>query len=238
VGPISASEFQSLAADGTIGPDTLVLSEDMEDCQPYAVVSAGAAASQNPPPIPDIPTEDMKACAECNGWFSENEMVQYKDSWICAACKPLFFQRVREGGSLNMHFHYAGFWMRFVARLVDGLFIGSINAIIAFCLSVAFNSSFLEELFGGKTSLIQLPIEVIYTTYFLGAYGATLGKMACGIWIVRPDGQRISYWRAFARYFAAILSQIILFLGFIIAAFDDEKRALHDRICDTRVVYK
>jgi len=40
------------------------------------------------------------------------------------------------------------------------------------------------------------------------------------------------------RFFATMLSQLTLYIGYIIAAFDDEKRSLHDHICDTRVVYK
>jgi uncharacterized RDD family membrane protein YckC len=39
------------------------------------------------------------------------------------------------------------------------------------------------------------------------------------------------------RFFAKILSAMMLWIGFIIAAFDREKRALHDHICGTRVVY-
>jgi uncharacterized RDD family membrane protein YckC len=35
-----------------------------------------------------------------------------------------------------------------------------------------------------------------------------------------------------------IVSGIILLIGYIMAGFDDEKRALHDRVCDTRVIYK
>jgi uncharacterized RDD family membrane protein YckC len=62
--------------------------------------------------------------------------------------------------------------------------------------------------------------------------------MACGIKVVRPDGDRVSYARALGRYFAEILSGLILAIGYIMAAFDSEKRALHDHICSTRVVKK
>jgi uncharacterized RDD family membrane protein YckC len=72
----------------------------------------------------------------------------------------------------------------------------------------------------------------------IGKYGATLGKMACKIKVVTPDGGRVTYLRAFGRYFAKLLSAMICFIGYIMAGFDDEKRALHDRICDTRVVCK
>ena len=75
-------------------------------------------------------------------------------------------------------------------------------------------------------------------TWLIGKYGATLGKMACGIRVVRPDGSPVTYLRAFGRYWAKFLSGIMLLIGYIIAAFDAEKRALHDHICDTRVVYK
>jgi uncharacterized RDD family membrane protein YckC len=53
---------------------------------------------------------------------------------------------------------------------------------------------------------------------------------------VSPDGGKISYMRAAGRYFAKILSGIILYIGFIMAFWDDEKKALHDIICQTRVI--
>ena len=43
--------------------------------------------------------------------------------------------------------------------------------------------------------------------------------------------------RAIGRHFSEWLSSI-LFIGYIMAAFDEEKRALHDRICGTRVVFR
>ena len=53
---------------------------------------------------------------------------------------------------------------------------------------------------------------------------------------MRPNGGPIGLGRAFGRYFAKILSGLILMIGYIMAAFDSEKRALHDMICDTRVI--
>jgi uncharacterized RDD family membrane protein YckC len=54
--------------------------------------------------------------------------------------------------------------------------------------------------------------------------------------VVTPDGDRIGYIKAFVRYVGKVVSWIILGIGFIMAAFDGEKRALHDRMCETRVV--
>ncbi len=62
--------------------------------------------------------------------------------------------------------------------------------------------------------------------------------MALGLKVITADGDKVSYLKAFGRYFAEIVSGIILCIGYIMAAFDDEKRTLHDRICNTRVVKK
>jgi uncharacterized RDD family membrane protein YckC len=54
--------------------------------------------------------------------------------------------------------------------------------------------------------------------------------------VVRADGGRVGTARVVGRYFAETLSTIIFFAGYVMAAFDDEKRSLHDYLCDTRVV--
>jgi len=72
---------------------------------------------------------------------------------------------------------------------------------------------------------------------YLGRYGATPGKMAVKIRVVTPDGGPISYGRATGRFFADILSGMICYIGYLMVAFDKEqRRALHDHICGTRVV--
>jgi uncharacterized RDD family membrane protein YckC len=97
----------------------------------------------------------------------------------------------------------------------------------------------------GLQILLQVVLQIFgfffgiaYNTFFVGRYAATPGKMAVGIRVVAPDGSRINYMRAFGRAWADILSSMTCFIGYIIAAFDNEKRALHDHICTTRVVYK
>jgi uncharacterized RDD family membrane protein YckC len=54
--------------------------------------------------------------------------------------------------------------------------------------------------------------------------------------VVRPDGGPVHLGRAVGRYFAKWLSSLTLCIGYIIAGFDAEKRAMHDMIVDTRVV--
>ena len=65
---------------------------------------------------------------------------------------------------------------------------------------------------------------------------ATLGKMALGIKVTDLDGNRISFGRATGRFFAKIISGVILMIGYIMAAFTAKKQALHDIIASTLVI--
>ena len=68
--------------------------------------------------------------------------------------------------------------------------------------------------------------------------GATLGKMALGLRIVRFDGTQLSFGRATARHFAKAIATpaVPLLIGYIMAAFTNRKRALHDILADTLVI--
>ena len=65
---------------------------------------------------------------------------------------------------------------------------------------------------------------------------ATPGKLAIGIKVVRTDGDKISFLRVFGRYWATLLSAILIGIGYLMAAFTARKQALHDMVCDTLVV--
>ena len=67
---------------------------------------------------------------------------------------------------------------------------------------------------------------------------ATLGKMALGIMVTDGQGRRVSFARATGRYFAKIISNIILYIGYIMIAFTVRKQGLHDIIADCLVVVK
>lgn len=150
---------------------------------------------------------------------------------------------------------YGGFWIRFVARVIDVILLGVINAIVRIPLMLMFGigtmgmgglgrGSGAGLIFGpamigvlGLSALIGIALGAAYEVYFLSAHGATPGKMALGLRVIRADGGPISPMLALGRHFALWLSGFILMIGYIMAGFDSEKRALHDRICETRVVY-
>jgi uncharacterized RDD family membrane protein YckC len=61
--------------------------------------------------------------------------------------------------------------------------------------------------------------------------------MALGLKVIRPGGGPVSLGRAIGRYFAKMLSTVILGIGYIMIGFDSKKRGMHDMICDTRVIH-
>jgi uncharacterized RDD family membrane protein YckC len=85
---------------------------------------------------------------------------------------------------------------------------------------------------------LQFAVGFTYSTVMLWKYSATVGMFAGGLRVVNADGSSISYAKAVGRYFAYILNFFTFGIGFIMIAFDKEKRGLHDVICNTRVVYK
>ena len=71
-----------------------------------------------------------------------------------------------------------------------------------------------------------------------GAHQATIGKRMMGLRVFDMNGQRISFGRASGRYFAKILSALILLIGFVMIAFTARKQGLHDMIAGTVVLFR
>jgi uncharacterized RDD family membrane protein YckC len=127
------------------------------------------------------------------------------------------------------------FLTRFFAALIDSTVLLLLNSIFQVALADGAISRVSSNGLG-VTLLISIAVACGYETFFLGKMGATPGKMVLGLKVVRPDGSPVGYGRAAGRYFATILSTIIFGIGYIIAGFDYRNRALHDMICDTRVI--
>jgi len=151
--------------------------------------------------------------------------------------------------------HYGGFWIRFLARVIDSMILIVINAIVRFPLMLMFGIGtmglrglgrgsgagliFAPAMMAvvGLSAMIGIALGAGYEVYFLSVHGATPGKMALGLRVIRAEGGPITPLLALGRHFAMWISAFILMIGYIMAGFDPEKRALHDRICETRVIY-
>lgn len=148
---------------------------------------------------------------------------------------------------------YAGFWRRVAANVIDSLVVGTLSYIILIpvMLVAGFSLTALagDIPSGQEDSFTWLMLGLHPLLYTLNAiyYGwmqsrpaqATLGKMACGIKVTTENGERISFWRGFWRYFAFIFVCLFtLGIGLVVTAFTERKRALHDIMCSTLVVDK
>jgi len=239
VGPLTETEFEDLVRIGKITDETIVWRDGLSEWQPYGRIHK-VATSSVPPQISKTPS---LRCSECSREFNQDELIRYQDSWICTTCKPVFFQRLREGVPTPGALNYAGFWVRFGAKVIDGVIYSVVQLAVMFVFGPMLGFNFFSsEPPTNFTFLFLYPvlfaIWLFYSIWFVGRFGATPGKMALGLKIVTSSGAPVSYMKAVARFFAEIVSGIICYIGYIMAAFDEEKKALHDQICDTRVIRK
>jgi uncharacterized RDD family membrane protein YckC len=143
--------------------------------------------------------------------------------------------------------NYAGFWVRFLALLIDGIILTIVGIIVGFIIGLAFGGAGAaagnaEAGIGAATLIAQVVSIVINWLYYAlqesSDKQATLGKQALGLTVTDMNGGRITFGKATIRYFAHIISGLILLIGYIMAAFTEKKQALHDIIAGTLVLKK
>lgn len=202
---------------------------------------------------PEAPVQPVLVCSQCRRTFGQSDLVQIAGNWVCGDCKSAFLSRVVAGGPVAASaLEYGGVGIRFGARFIDGAIFGIPLLIIIVLLmpsllrtaTVPGNNAGL--LFNGTFVLASVIFTLFYEVLMLRYWGATLGKMACGLKVVRPDGGSLGWGVSFGRYFMynvvisaiPLINSVLLITTAIMAGIDDQKRGLHDRVCDTRVVYK
>lgn len=138
---------------------------------------------------------------------------------------------VHRESNIMMEMNYGGFWIRMLAAVLDSLVLQAV--FIGF--NAAMGIHFFDPPF--VVSVFQTIIALAYYIILTVMYGQTLGKMATGIKVVQQDDRSNGWGRIIVREtIGKFISAIILCIGFIIIAFDREKRGLHDHLCNTRVV--
>lgn len=148
-------------------------------------------------------------------------------------------------------FPYAGFWIRAAARILDVLVIllcynlfyllyrlgaaGGLWAPLASDEGVPDGVFRAERILAG---IFLLGFPIFYYVYLHGAYGQTFGKMTFRIQVVNEDGSPIGFRKAFLRWLGYFLSGgLTLYIGYLWAAFDPRKQALHDKVVRTLVIH-
>ena len=157
-------------------------------------------------------------CPNCGAQNDDRAMY-------CQVCGTVL-QPKPSGTPLPHAGSYAGFWVRFVAMIVDAVILAVAGGLIS---AAAFGAGLALSLF----------LPWLYEAFMLSSeWQATVGKRAMSMVVTGVNGDRLSFARATGRHFAKWISVLTLCIGFIIAAFTAKKQALHDMIAETVVIKK
>ena len=245
VGPVSQAEFDRLVQAGTITPQTLVWQQGMTEWKTRAEVVPALPASAEPS------IDGTEVCAVSGKRYPRREMIQYEGRWIAAEHRDEFFQRLREGVTQPGEQVYAGFWVRVLAKIIDSLALGLMGVVLNVACAmlmlgtpnylnphVSASSPTQAILFQVVTTVLGQLLALAFALFFVRRFDATPGKLALGLKVLRADGSKLTKGRIIGRHFSELISAFTFAIGYIMVAFDEEKRSLHDRICDTRVIKK
>ncbi len=159
----------------------------------------------------------------------------------------------------NKEIKYAGFWLRVAAYLIDSLVMSAgglliaipvIIGIVGFAVGLEGVENPEDILESGRWMYVGGIIGLILLASLLGMvmgwlyyalmesskYGGTLGKIAVGIKVVDMNGNKVTFGKATGRYFSRIVTNMTLFVGYIMAGFTEKKQALHDIIAGCLVI--
>ena len=146
----------------------------------------------------------MAYCANCGQQISE-----YASE--CPSCG-------HPTGAVASPYRLAGFWERVGAALIDGLVLLAASFVL-----------------GSGRAFGSWLVFFLYSWLMIAFNdGRTVGKMALGIRIARPDGSAVDLGTSAARAGMSLVSGLAFGLGYLWAAWDPERRTWHDMVADTR----
>lgn len=148
---------------------------------------------------------------------------------------------------------YGGFWIRFLAYFIDRLILGIVATPLYFIFIMPRLLPFIQDAeSNGEPSpeMIAALVGAGVTAGCLVLVGAwlyealltcsswqgTIGKKVLRLKVTDEAGNRIGFGRSTGRFFAKIISTMIMYIGFIMVGFTDRKRGLHDMIAGTLVM--
>lgn len=134
----------------------------------------------------------------------------------------------------------AGFWIRFVAYIIDAILISSISGLVLSPLMLVNDGFPIEVSAWTVNGIIATLIYYIYFLVMTKLFQQTLGKMIIGIKVVSIDNRALTWQDVF---FRETIGRIIynafwiLKLLYLTVAFTKNKQGIHDMIGNTKVVY-
>ena len=145
-----------------------------------------------------------------------------------------------------------GFWRRVGAAMIDSATYSVLQFpftfLYGFVLGVSGvlngadsqHNTTMPVLLAIGSYIISFAVAFFYYGWFYKNKGATPCKMLMRLRVARADtGTNLTYWRTFFREtIGKILSSLVLFIGFLLVAFRQDKRGLHDLLFNTQVTYE
>ena len=138
--------------------------------------------------------------------------------------------------------NHAGFWLRVLARLADGVWVGFLAGNLAFVATFALDARL--DLAGHVLTVFTVMttvIHLVYYTVWTAINGQSWGKAIAGIQVVNARGQVPSWlvclWRATVDAVFILLQNFVIgIIDPLVAPFHRRRRTLHDLMCGTRVI--
>ncbi len=158
-----------------------------------------------------------------------------------------------------MNTNYAGFWLRFVALIIDSIIIGVVQSFVFVPILAALGFGFVKSaetmdftdpdqaagmmasimaMVGGYW-ILSLTLNTLYHTFMEASkFQGSVGKIALGLKVTDLQGSKLDFVKALVRNLCKLISSAIMLIGYIMAGFTEKKQALHDMIASTLVVKK
>jgi len=185
----------------------------------------------------EVPSSYMK-CPSCGqGFHGINTPSSFNKPNSIPQQNAPYTQGTSSQNPANPSLKIANLGRRFFGILLDTLII--LLPFLMIGLLIGFWGGLFDEdnqITVLKAQFIGMFLGILYEAVFLSSpWQASPGKRLLGLKVVDQNGLPISFWRAFGRTAAKILSSILL-IGYIMAFFTKDKRALHDLMAGTIVI--
>jgi len=149
---------------------------------------------------------------------------------------------------------YGGFWIRFLAHLIDHAILGAVAAPLFLIMALPGIVRIVHEAERSQEPPSPELIVTIVSSVFVyialafvgqwlyealltsSSWQGTIGKRVLHLKVVDEAGNRISFGRSTGRFFAKILSSMFFCIGFIMIGFTERKTGLHDMLAGTKVL--
>jgi uncharacterized RDD family membrane protein YckC len=144
--------------------------------------------------------------------------------------------------------HIAGFWIRYLAALIDGVVLAAMWGVLWSIFGLAFVVLVVRFGMYGMLPILLIVTSLVswwghyryYVRSELGNSQGTFGKSSLGLIVTDMEGNKITVKTARSRYFTRtfVTQAIPFYLGYLMVAFTPKKQALHDALTKTIVVWE